>query len=167
MNYVYRGRHDSNLKNSKFAEVAKHSERRIFRRIGHECSIFSKPFSRKLKIKFSQCQRRCWCQCCTELPMPIFPNVQWSTNINRTNNSWNRFGVQYSVLDVFMYFWMVALNSQQMKILQSGNRSHDIPRRKHFRPTKYPRGKFRAREIATKAQQHNDSRSAIHPMARD
>ena len=103
----------------------------------------------------------------TELLMPIFPNVQWSTNINRTNNSWNRFGVEYSVLDVFMYFWMVALNSQQLKILQSGNPSHDIPRRKHFRPTKYPRGKFRAREITTKAQQHNDSRSAIPPMARD
>ena len=49
MHYVNRDRHDSNLKNSKFAEVTKHTEEYLG---ASEINVlFLKKFSRKLKKK--------------------------------------------------------------------------------------------------------------------
>ena len=71
-------------------------------------------------------------------------------------------------MDLCIYVFCHSFScSQQQKILQSENSSHEIPTKKNFGPTKYPWEKFRTHKITTKAWQDNGTRLTRPEIARD
>ena len=91
------------------------------------------------------------------------------SNVNRTENCWNRFGIQCAVWDVFMYFYFLSLFLMKPKTespwitklattknIEPWNTQEKkfwpqlIPTEKSFRPTKYPREKFWTHVIPTR-----------------
>ena len=73
------------------------------------------------------------------------------SNINRNYNCWNRFGKEYTVWDVFMYFCLMSLFLMQptiesLWIRKLAKREKIEPtkysREKKLGPTKYPREKY-------------------------
>ena len=69
------------------------------------------------------------------------------SNINRTDNCWNQFGIEYLVWDVFMYFYFLSLflmqpTTDNLLITKLVTRKKigpmKYPREKKFGPAKYP-----------------------------
>ena len=59
------------------------------------------------------------------------------SNINRIANCWNRFGIEYIIWDVFMYFCFLSLFLMQPTTVSFW--TPKLATKKKIRPTKYPR----------------------------
>ena len=106
------------------------------------------------------------------------------SNINKTDNCWNRFGIKYAVWDVFMYFCFLSLFLMQPSTespwitklattekLNPRNRhekkiwTHEIPTRKSFGQTKYRREKTSVTRIPTRVHpRRHDDTMALDPQ---
>ena len=62
------------------------------------------------------------------------------SNVNRTENCWNRFGIQCAVWDVFMYFYFLSLFL--MKPTTESPWISKLATTKNIEPMKYPREKI-------------------------
>ena len=87
--------------------------------------------------------------------------MKYVSNINRTENYWNQFGVEYAVWDAYMYFcflslfvmqpktenlWIIKLVTRRKKLVSQNtnekkNWTYEIPTEK-IGPTKFLRDKF-------------------------
>ena len=77
--------------------------------------------------------------------------MKYLSNINRIRNCWNLFGKEYAVSNIFLCHFF--LSGQQRKITKLPTRenfwnyerklrTHEMPTRKNFGSTKYPREKI-------------------------